>query len=803
MENNQNIAEQEEQYITLKELFGVCLRNWYWFLVSVIVCLGLGMLYILRTQPTFTRTADILVNDDKKGTSVGTDITQAFSDLGIGKANMQVNNEVFVIKSPIIMEDVVRDLKLNVSYERKGVFRNATLYGKNNPVEVEFIENPQGVGLCFDILLDGKKGTMSNFVKYVGGEKIEFPESADFNITMADTVNTPVGRVVIKPNAKFNGEVVPDLEMSVGYTDISSKADKILSELSATQPDEKASVIRISLDDTSVERAEDIINSLIENYNRSWVENRNEMARATYAFISERLAVIESELGNVDDNISTFKSQNLLPDVAAVSSLYLSKANATSDEILELNNQLQMANYINDYLNNPANKRALLPVNSGIGSASIEQQIALYNNNVLDRNNLVRNSSESNPLVKDLDDRIDNARQSILVAVQNQVIGLKNSIANLRKSESSSNAKLAANPTQSKYLLSVERQQKVKEALYLFLLQKREESELSQTFAPYNTRIISLARGGFAPTAPKTINILLVSFLLGLIIPFAIVFIVESLDTSVRSKKDIESIQAPFLGSIPEGNRISRLKKMLHINHKNVDMGIVVKHGSNDALNEAFRIIRSNVSFMNDRFADGDAKVKGKVIMVTSAIPSSGKTFVSMNLAAAYALKGKKVIMLDIDLRRHSMTNQLAKEAKSGISNCLAGKSEIRNEVIHSIDGLDNLSMVPSGPVPPNPAELLDSDRLKEILDELRESYDIIFIDCPPTEAITDSRLIGRCADMTIFVIRCGNLARAMVPEIEKIYEENRYPRMSVVLNGAQLHNRSYGYGYGYGYGYK
>ncbi len=802
MENIHSTSEQDEQYISFKYLFSICFRNWYWFAISVVVCVGIGCLYILKTQPTYVRTAEILVNDDKKGTTVGTDIAQVFSDLGLSNTNMQATNEVFVMRSPIIMEDVVRDLKLNVSYAKKGLLRNKSLYGVNNPVEIEFIDNPTRVVAYFDLLLKGKKGVLSNFVKYYKGEKFEFPETVDFDIAMVDTVDTPVGRLAIKPNAKFAGSINDELEMKVAYSDVSTKADNILTSLKVEIPDDNASVINISIEDTSLERAEDIINSLIDNYNSSWIENRNEMAKATSKFINERLAVIEGELGHVDENISTFKSQNLIPDVAAVSTLYLSKANATSDEILELNNQLQMANYINDYLNNPVNKRSLLPVNSGIGSASIEQQIGLYNADVLNRDNLVRNSSESNPLVKDYDARIETARQSILVAVQNQIIGLKNSISNLRKSESNSNAKLAANPTQSKYLLSVERQQKVKEALYLFLLQKREENELGQTFAPYNTRIISYARGTELPATPKKFNILLISFFIGLIIPFFVIFMMESLDTSVRSRIDVDSIPAPFLGEIPEENsRNSRLRRILNLKQKNHRLGIIVKHGRNDILNEAFRIVRSNISFMNDNQKDS-GKQGGKVIMITSAMPSSGKTFISMNLGAAFALKGKKVVIVDLDMRIHAMSNILAPDRKTGISTCLAGNANINDIIISNVDGYENLSLIPSGPVPPNPAELLDSEELTECIDELRRNYDIVFIDCPPTETITDTRLIAKAADMTIFIIRCGNLSRSMLPEISRIYHENRYPRMSIILNGSNPRKRGYGYAYSYSYGY-
>ncbi len=806
MENNQIVNSQEnagtdsgDNVISFKDFVRLCISNWYWFAISVILCVGLGCYYILSSPPLYVRGADVLMRDDTRGNTLDNDVAMAFSNMGMFKTNANVYDEVFAIKSPMLMEEVVRQLDLNVSYATQGRFKKMPSYGSGQLLQAIFLDGKKNP-LEFTVDIDGDRCVATDFKWSIDREKYESDKEIPFNPAVIDTIDTPIGRIVLRPNARYTGDKPDDIKIIVEYQSVPSCAEDILSRLESEQVEEHASIIHLSLTDPSTERAEDIINTLIDVYNQSWVDDRNQVAVATSKFINERLSIIELELADVDADISTFKSKNLIPDIASASDLYLKQATKMSDEIMDLSSRLQMAKYIKEYLENPTNSNALLPVNSGVGSASVEHQIESYNTLVLKRNQYAHDSSDENPLVTNYDARIAEIRGAVLAAINNEITQLNESIKTLKAGEAKSTARIAANPSQARYLLSVERQQKVKESLYLYLLQKREENELGQTFAPYKTRIISDARGSMIPVAPRKFTILAVAFLLGLFIPGAILFMQESFDTAVRGRKDIESLSLPYVGEIPQKSA-KRRRRWFGNATEDETYGVLVHHGGTDAVNEAFRMVRSNIEFMNSTNGSSDRKV----VMVTSAIPGSGKTFVSMNLAATFALKKKKVVVIDLDMRRHTLSTILDKAGNDGVSGYLAGAKALDGMIVTDVDGIQGLDLIPAGAVPPNPSELLGSERLKQLIADLRVRYDYVIIDCPPTEAVADARIITTNVDMTLFVIRAGHLDRGMIPEIQRFYDEGRYTRMAVLLNGTHdsgSHGGYSRYGYSYGYGY-
>lgn len=789
------LEEEGASRINLLDLYKECVSKWYWFVISVGVCLAIGLYYVMKTPPSYQRTALIQIRDDQHGAPLNNDFANTFADFGMFSSSADIFNELVAIKSPRLLEKVVDNLDLNVNYTTKSGLKKVPLYGSNLPYIVEFVqggETPQSMKI--EVTTGRDTGVLSDFTSYtIAGEKVEYDDHVTFHTAAIDTLMTPVGGIIIKPNPKYHaaGDDEVTFNIAVSYVSPQSSVETLSSSITAELADEHATVIKLSLTDRSAQRATDILNDLIDVYNQSWVEDRNQMARATSHFINQRLVSLEDELSDVDSDISSFKSQNLLPDVDEASTLYLQQATKTSDEILELNNKLAMARYVHDYLSNPYNATSLMPANSGTGSNSIDNQINEYNKLMIDRNALEASSSKNHPRVQQYDVALSEMRSAVLAAIDNEIVSLTTSIDNLKKSQANATARIAANPTQAKYLLSIGRQQKVKESLYLYLLQKREENELGQTFAPYNTRVLQDARGPRAAVAPHKMIILAIAFIMGLLIPLAIIYIYEMLNTKVRSRRDIESLTMPFMGEIPMVGDTKRFKR-----HKDVQLGILVRQGKNDAPNEAFRMLRSNLEFMTR----GDS-VASKVIMVTSAIPASGKTFISMNLAAALAVKHHKVLLIDLDLRRHALTSELDKAGHQGVSAYLSGAIDVENLVIKNVDGVDNLDLISSGAVPPNPAELVGSQRMETLIAYAREHYDYVILDCPPTEAVEDSRTISRLADITFFVVRVGNLERDFVPEIEVMYNENRYPRMGVILNGTPS-SGAYAYHYGYSYGY-
>lgn len=565
-------------------------------------------------------------------------------------------------------------------------------------------------------------------------------------------------------------------------------ADSYTQKLWAELGNEDATIINLSIDDASVQKAEDILNTLIEVYNEKWIQDKNQIAVSTSRFIGERLGVIENELGHVDENISNYKSEHLLPDVQAASSLYMSQSAENKKEIQTLTNQLATAQFIRRELGGKEMNQPL-PTNSGIANVNIESQIGEYNKMVLDRNRLIANSSEKNPLVKDLGNSMQSMKRTILQSVDNLIVSLNTQIRSIRQQEATTTQQLASNPSQAKYLLSVERQQKVKEELYLYLLQKREENELSQAFTAYNTRMITAPRGSALPTAPNKKNILLVALALGLLVPAVIIFMQENMNTKVRGKKDLENLSVPYLGEIPLYFRNKKKK------NKFSEYAIVVEEGNRNIINEAFRVLRSNVDFMKSK------NTEQKVFIETSFNPGSGKSFLSMNIAMSFAIKGKKVLVIDGDLR-HGTVSAYVGSPKKGLSDYLGNKEVVWNELLVIDKKYPNLHIIPVGTIPPNPTELLEDGSLATLMQDLRDEYDYIFIDCPPIDIVADTQIIEQYADRTLFVVRAGLLDRSLLPELESIYQEKRFKNLSVILNGTESTGGRYGYRYGYHNGY-
>lgn len=784
-------AAKADDFIRIQDLYYLCLARWRWFVLSLVVCLGIAAIYLLKTPPVYTRTASLLIKEESKGQSLSGDVESAFSDLGLFQANTNVNNELISLQSPVVMYDVVKRLHLDVDYRTEGTFYPQVRYGQNLPLTVTFAglaDNETAALTVQPVRPQGVK--LTSFVH--NGEEMDGEVVGALN----DTLVTPVGKVVIRPAAAY-GSWQKSMELlMVSRSTLNDAVNHYSDYLNVVLNNDKATIIDLTFRDVCIQRAEEILNTLIAVYNENWIKDKNQIAVSTSMFINDRLGVIEGELGHVDENISTFKSENLLPDVQAASQLYMTESSQAKSQILTLNTQLSMARYIRNYLTAASSRNQLLPANSGLESANIEKQIAEYNNLQLQRNNLVANSSEQNPLVVDMDESLRAMRRSIVSSVDNLITTLNTQIHSLEKSNQQATEHIAANPSQAKYLLSVERQQKVKEALYLFLLQKREENELSQAFTAYNTRIITPPTGSMTPTAPVKRNILLVALVMGLLIPVVIVFLQESMNTKIRGRKDLENLSIPFVGEIPLYGRIRRSGLFRKKVTPSTETKIVVQEGSRDVVNEAFRVLRTNLEFVS---SDNG---KAQVILMTSFNPGSGKTFLTVNIAATLALKGKRVLVIDGDLRRGS-TSVYVGSPHSGLSNYLAGKIQRIEDVVVPASAAVRFDVLPIGTIPPNPTELLSGERLQALLAELRTRYDYILIDCPPIELVADTHIIEKYADRTIFVVRAGLLERSMLPELENLYTGQKFKNMAVLLNGTEGGGSyRYGYRYGYHYGY-
>ena len=773
-------VKQSDDFIRVRDLLNICIAKWYWFVISLAITIGVAIIYILSTPPVYTRSASLLIKEDgKNGSAVDAGV---LSEIDIFQTSTNVNNEIQLLQSPSVMLDVVKRLHLDVNYHADGRFYRRTLYGSTCPYTVEFTDLGDNDVVTFTIdSQDGNNLTLNEFT--FNGEEFD----GETNAVIGDTVATPIGRLVVKPTiidtTALSSVVSP---IYVTRNGLLSTTRAYTSGLTVALSNDKSSVINLTFNDVCIQRAEDILNTVIAVYNENWIKDRNQVAVSTSMFINERLGVIERELGNVDESISSFKSENLLPDVQAAANMYMSQSSTTTAQILALNTQLSMARYIRSYVTNANGRNQLLPANSGIENANIESQIAEYNSMQLQRNSLVANSSEQNPLVQDLDQSLNAMREAIVSSIDNLMVVLNTQLNSLQQSERQTTARIAANPSQGKYLLSVERQQKVKESLYLFLLQKREENELSQAFTAYNTRIITPPTGSPIPTSPEKKNIFLVAIALGLIIPFGTLFAKENMNTKLRGRKDLESLTLPFAGEIP---LVTSKGKKQQENNK-----IVIEQGHRDVVNEAFRVLRTNMEFML-----GDASENGKapVILFTSFNPGSGKTFLAVNTAACIAIKGKRVLVIDGDLRRGSASAYIDKP-QLGLSDYLGHRTNDIASITVEVENHPTLHIIPVGTIPPNPTELLADKRFNQLIEDVRTKYDYIFIDCPPIDIVADTQIISKIADRTIFIVRAGLLEREMLPELQRMYDEHRFNNMALVLNGTEATHSRYAYRYGY-----
>ncbi|MBD5196197.1 MAG: polysaccharide biosynthesis tyrosine autokinase [Bacteroidales bacterium] len=791
---------EEEVIFSLQDFLTKCLSKWKWFVVSVIIFCGLGAWYALSKQYVYSRSMQVLIKDQDGGGGVG-DIASSFSSLGLFSSNTNVNNELISLTSPAVMYEVIEKLGLDVNYNAPGRFHLNTLYGTNLPYLVTFkdLEEQQGAGFTLHI---GGKGsvTLDKFYLYTPDGRVDFDKTITITPGQGD-IKTPIGYVTVEPNPIYEApkskKARKVTEILVSRDGMQSSVELYSAKVKGDLADKDADVIELTMKDESIERAVDVLNSIVAVYNDNWIQDKNKIAIATSNFIDERLKSISQELGVVDSDISKFKSEHRVPDLEEAAKSQMKEAAEMRSKELEVTNQMSMAVYLRDYLNNPANANNVIPVNTGISSPTLEAQIGTYNNLLLNRNNLEANSSENNPIVKEYDTQLKGLRSAIVNAIDGQLAAFNKTLSNMKGAQGTVESQLASGPTQAMYLLSIERDQKVKQELYLYLLQKKEENELTQKFTADNTRVITPPMGSLNPVAPKKKMIVAVAFLFGLIVPGVIVYIQSVSDNKVRSRKDLEGMSVPFAGEIPQVGKKSfreRFAKFIPGKKKGAEqmesVVSVVKAGSRDGISESFRIMRGNLDLMNQN------KGESSVIVITSFNPGSGKSFISYNLAATFALKGKRVLLVDGDLR-HGSTSQFVNMPSKGLTNFLTGNAPDWKQFAVPVRDHDNMYIMPIGHRPPNPAELLEGEKMAEFIKEAREDYDYILIDCPPTDVVVDTRLIEQYADRTLFVVRAGLLEKSQIAEIDNIYSSKVFKQMSIVLNGTTGQSKSYGtYGY-------
>lgn len=799
---SRNTLPTSKSQFQIKDFLFLCLANWRWFVLSLLflgLCAGLSIKMI---TPTYTRMSAILfkTDDDKNGS-----MQEALKSLGVTTPKTDVQNEMLTLSSVKIVSNTVERLHLDVQYYKNGLFHKELVYGAELPINVDFYGLNDNDVLKMSVGVD-KNGnvSLSNIVR----NGIELDNKKNVKLGQGVQIDKGV-KATVKRSPYYNKK--ESVYLQVVRQRKTDAVVRLTEHLKTVLRKKESTIIDITYTDESVARAEDVLNTLLAVYNENWVKECNQQTVSTNAFIKERLYMIEQELGNVDQNISDYKSTHLIPNVEQVGSMAMSQAKDAEQQTSTINSQLYMARYIRNYLAGGQHENQLLPTNSGIGNANIEGQIAEYNAILLRRNNHIANSSAQNPLVIDLEQSLAVLRRSIIQSLDNEITMLNAHKSATNATRGMAVAKIASNPKQAKYLLSVERQQKVKEQLYLFLLQKREENELSQVFTAYKTQLLDPPHGEDSPTSPKRGYIMAIALILGLAIPASIIFVRESLNTTVRGRDDLDDLNLPFVGEIPfvgsshnKTSFLSRLKGLKkqkgtkHHHHKKLK--VLVEKDSRDMINEAFRVVRANFEFVLGFDSSH------KVVMVTAMNVDSGKTFISANLSTALAIKGKKVLAIDLDMRKGTLSHY-TNRSKFGVSNYLSGQDIDLDELIVRCGEID---VLPCGTIPPNPTELLSLPRFATLIAQVRERYDYVFLDCPPVDIVADASIIAPQADTTLFVIRVNLMERSLLPMIGRWHDEKKYKNISLLLNcTGQISDRygyrryGYHYGYGYNYGYR
>ena len=765
-----NFSLEENQENSIKDLLIKYLFHWKWFVISISIALILGVVYLRYQVPQYEVNATILIKDDKKG-QVSDELT-AFEDLGILKNTKNIDNEIEILRSRSLMTKVVNELKLNITY-----------YSFGRPIEHERYNDAPF--LISYTLSD------STIIEPVGNWIIEPISNNRFLLKsgeneeevgeyyFGDSIDVSFGKIVIS-NTKNFSENYLNKDYRIIVSSVEQIVNKYLGLLKVNAVNKTSNAITISLRDAIIQKAIDIVDNLIKQHNLDALADKNQVSQNTASFINERIQFITNELSGVEGEAESFKTKHKLTDVESEAKLFLQTSNESEMSLLENSTQLRIAEFMNDYLKKLDKPNSLIPSNLGLSDHSLSNEINDYNRLVLERNRLVKTSGEKNPVVENLDYQIIGLRNSIKESLMNLYSTLQIKAKNLATKEIEISNRISSVPKYEREFRMIQRQQQIKESLYLYLLQKREETNIALAVTVANAKVLDKAYSNGGMVAPQKITIYLSSILIGIIFPIVVLYILEILDTKIHGKKEIDQLKLPYLGEIPDS--INKEKLIVRDNVR-----------SNTA--EAFRILRGNVEFLCAK-----VETKSKVILVTSTVAKEGKSYIALNLAASFALTGKKVLLIGSDLRNPKILKYLNLGERNGLTNLIIDQNMNISDMIFPLEDFSNLDILNSGPIPPNPAELLMYARVKEIFDYARENYEYVIVDTAPIGLVADTLLISKYADATVFIARANVLDKRLLRIVDSLNKEKRLPNVACLINGSS-YTKGYGYGYGaYGY---
>ena len=755
--------------INIKEVLFPYLLKWRWFMMSFFVVMTATFFYIRYSTPIYDVSASILVKDEKKG-----DVSSAlssFSDMGLdlGGVQSKLENEIEILKSRTILSLVTAELKTNISYFAESRIAKKQLY-KNTFIKINIVKG--------DSSIYEKEATFRITIKDGASFIIEdLTTQKTTNQSFGTKFKTSVGEIVILPTSTRNRNI-KDKKIIVEIEKFDKIVDDYQENIKIEAINKESSAIKIATKIENIDQGKAIINCLIKKHSEDAIKDKNQVSKNTLSFIEERLDFITKELSGVEGDVSDFKASNKIFDLTTNASLFFENESDNQKLLLQNETELKIAEYTYDHVSN-SKRGELIPANIGIMNPSIEKTIETINTLQLERNKLIQNASEKNSVIINIDNQLENFKINLKDNLTNQINSIKIRNNNLKNQNNLLQNKLTAAPKQEKDFREIARQQQIKESLYLFLLQKREETQLSLAVIEPNTKIIDYAYSDGVMVSPKKKIIFLSGFLLSLLVPIGLIYVLNLFDTKIHGKKDITDFNLPLIGDIPHTDKTEKL---------------IVSKTDRSSVTEAFRILRTNINFLSH--TDNTAVV----IMLTSTISKEGKSFNAVNLAAAYGIANKKTLLMGMDLRSPKLLEYLNLKAADGISDYVINKKIQWKDLIKQLPGVENVDLLPSGTIPPNPSELLMSDRISQLFEKAKTEYDYIIVDTAPIGMVADTKMLSDHADVLIYICRLDYLDKRLLAIPKALYEEKKFKNMSILLNGSKMEH-GYGYGYGYGYG--
>ena len=796
MEENKNLEmesiqeNEEKSSFDFATIYTVLILNWKWFVLSLIICMGAAHIYLRYATPIYQSAAKLLIKDDEgsSGSSFkGGNSIMSATNLGIISNSNGIDNEMEILKSRTLAQQTVYDLKLYVNYRHEGKLKDHVLYGDqevNIDMDMEHLKK-LNAPMNLKITREGRNYHVTGSY-YVPIDNNSFkPEAVNIDKTFSAlpaTIGTRVGVVRFTQNGNYMLRDGESLKATMIAPEIA--AGKYVGNLNVTESSKTTTIVDLVLNDEIPQRAIDYLKQLAIVYNRQANEDKNEIAVRTEQFINQRLEKINAELGSTEGQLENYKKRNNMVELKTNATQAVANADQYAQKLSEANTQVALLDELTKYMNEPSNRHQPIPSNVGLTDASATSLINEYNKIALQRNQLLHSASENSPTVTPLTAQLDDLNSSIKRAMTQARAGLRIQRNSIAAQAGKYEGQINNTPEQERMLTQIGRQQEVKSGLYLMLLQKREENSISLAATADKGKLIDTPVFAGKVT-PKNYMIMLIALILGLAIPAGILFLLEFFRYKIEGHNDVARLtDLPIIADVVIASERAKTKA-----------DIVVHENKNNLMEEIFRSLRTNLQFL--------LKQHDKVIMFTSTTSAEGKTFIASNVAISFALLGKKVVLVGLDIRKprlaelfeiddhhHGITNLLVKDEVNW--------SDVKEQIIPS--GInDNLDILMAGPVPPNPGELVTRESLEQTMEQLKEHYDYILIDTAPVGLVTDTLALGRIANATVYVCRADFTQKASFGLINSLSMEKKLPNMSIVLNGVDLSMKKYGYYYGYG----